>query len=32
MTVAQALVHRASLATLNAVDFADVPGLKLLAW
>lgn len=29
---AQALVHRATLVTLNPDDFKDVPGLQLLAW
>ncbi|CAN5855808.1 type II toxin-antitoxin system VapC family toxin [soil metagenome] len=32
MIAAQALVHRASLITMNAGDYADVPGLSLLAW
>jgi len=32
MIAAQALVHRASLVTMNADDYADVPGLSLLAW
>ncbi len=32
MIAAQALVHRATLITLNASDFQDVPGLDLLAW
>jgi tRNA(fMet)-specific endonuclease VapC len=32
MIAAQALVHRATLVTLNADDFSDVPGLRLLAW
>jgi tRNA(fMet)-specific endonuclease VapC len=32
MIAAQALVHRASLVTMNADDYADIPGLSLLAW
>ena len=32
MIGAQALVHRALLVTMNAGDYADVPGLSLLAW
>ncbi len=32
MIAAQALVHRASLVTMNAEDYADIPGLSLLAW
>jgi len=32
MIAAQALVHRATVVTLNADDFGDVPGLQLLAW
>jgi tRNA(fMet)-specific endonuclease VapC len=32
MITAQALVHRATLVTINADDFSDVPGLSLLTW
>ena len=32
MIAAQALVHRATLVTLNGVDFRDVPRLDLLEW
>jgi predicted nucleic acid-binding protein len=32
MIAAQALVHHATLATLNLSDFKDIPGLKLLDW
>jgi predicted nucleic acid-binding protein len=32
MIAAQALVHRATLVTLNPDDFSDVPGLSSLAW
>lgn len=32
MIAAQALVHRATLVTLNPDDFSDVPGLAFLAW
>lgn len=32
MIAAQALVHRATLVTLNGADYADIPGLQLLAW
>ena len=32
MIAAQALVHRATLITLNGADFKDVPGLNLLEW
>ena len=32
MIAAQAFVHRATLVTLNADDFSDVPGLRLLPW
>ena len=32
MIAAQAIVHRATLVTMNAGDFADVIGLDLLAW
>src|SRR5882672_9307066 len=32
MIAAQALVHRASLVTMNAGDYSDIPGLSLLRW
>jgi predicted nucleic acid-binding protein len=32
MIAAQALVHRATLVTMNSADFADVPGLQLDVW
>jgi tRNA(fMet)-specific endonuclease VapC len=32
MIAAQALVHDATLVTLNGTDFKDIPGLKVLAW
>jgi predicted nucleic acid-binding protein len=32
MIAAQALVHRSTLVTINAGDYADVPGLSLMAW
>src|SRR5471030_1029682 len=32
MIAAQALVHRASLVTMNAGDYADIPDLTLVAW
>jgi tRNA(fMet)-specific endonuclease VapC len=32
MIAAQALVHRATLVTLNGGDFADVTGLRVVAW
>ena len=32
MIAAQALVHRAALATRNASDYADIPSLSLLRW
>jgi len=32
MIAAQALVHDATLITLNPGDFRDIPALKLLAW
>jgi len=32
MIAAQALVHRATLVTMNADDFSDVAGLDLLMW
>ena len=32
LIAAQALVHRATIVTLNADDFSDVPALQLVAW
>ena len=32
MIAAQALVHRATLITRNASDYADIPGLAVTAW
>jgi len=32
MIAAQALIHRATLVTMNPGDFADVPGLMMTAW
>ncbi len=32
MIAAQAVAHQATLVTLNAVDFLDIPGLVLLDW
>lgn len=32
MIAAQAIVHRASLVTRNAADYADIPALSLLKW
>ncbi len=32
MIAAQALVHRATLVTMNGADFQDIPGLSLLEW
>ncbi len=32
MIAAQAIVHRASLVTRNTGDYADIPGLSLVAW
>ena len=32
MIAAQALVHRATVVTLNADDFTDIPGLKVETW
>lgn len=32
MIAAQAIVNDATFVTLNPADFADIPGLKLLAW
>lgn len=32
MIAAQAIVHRASLITMNAGDYADIPELSLVRW
>ena len=32
MIAAQALVHRATLVTMNPGDFADIAGLQVLVW
>lgn len=32
MIAAQALVHRATLVTMNRADFSDIEGLTLLTW
>lgn len=32
MIAAQALVHRATVVTLNVGDYADIPNLGLLSW
>lgn len=32
MIAAQAIVQRATLVTMNASDFSDIPGLQLLRW
>jgi tRNA(fMet)-specific endonuclease VapC len=32
MIAAQALAHRATLITMNAENFSDIPGLDLLDW
>ena len=32
MIAAQALVHRATLVTMNADDFRDIAGLETIAW
>ncbi|HSI01379.1 MAG TPA: PIN domain-containing protein [Reyranella sp.] len=32
MIAAQALVHRASLITRNASDYADIPSLSVIVW
>jgi tRNA(fMet)-specific endonuclease VapC len=32
MIAAQALVHRATLVTMNGADFQDIPGLGLQEW
>ena len=32
MIAAQAIVQRATLVTMNAANFSDIPGLQLLRW
>ncbi len=32
MIAAQAIVHRATVVTMNPCDFCDIPGLDVLAW
>ncbi len=32
MIAAQAIVHRATVVTMNPDEFADIPGLDVLAW
>lgn len=32
MIAAQAIVHHATVVTMNPDDFADIPGLDVLAW
>lgn len=32
MIAAQAIVHRASLVTMNAGDYADIPNLSMVRW
>jgi predicted nucleic acid-binding protein len=32
MIAAQAIVHHASLVTMNASDYADIPHLSLVPW
>jgi predicted nucleic acid-binding protein len=32
MIAAQAVVNRATVVTMNAADFADIPNIKVLAW
>ena len=32
MIAAQAIVHRASLVTMNASDYTDIPNLSLVSW
>ncbi len=32
MIAAQAIVHRVTVVTMNPDDFADIPGLDVLAW
>ncbi|HZZ88381.1 MAG TPA: PIN domain-containing protein [Caulobacteraceae bacterium] len=32
MIAAQAIVHHVTLVTMNATDFADIPGLRMVEW
>jgi len=32
MIAAQAIVHHVTLVTMNAADFADIPGLRVVEW
>lgn len=32
MIAAQAVIHRATLVTMNSADFADIPDLDVLSW